>query len=851
MEALQTVAQVTLEQLPSSAVSEPIPGDFENVGPFYHLKVVASQSTRFSLEIGIPYPSELRGQNLFPAFLLPNNASSEGNSDEGYRWAVEPNFGMDQERVFTSTANGDEDGVIFALLKRKLASQSTTGQTVSSKEIKSVVICDPKGAPINCDEKNIEYAELPGLADKSYFEHIFTMGLESSERPIFKWAVNLVSKTFSDCTSGAQAYYQNGIIYFCVDDNSKKLVSKDHPAIMRHEMFHAVQAVWVKSFAKSIKWIIEATAELSEESPSTLSVSKDLFPRRIELGLTLNDYPNSIEYKTQDFWAYVGKKRSKKLNYLKPLLQSKLRNPLSDTDVNIGYSGGLRAAYWDFVKDQGYERTIDAHNVGSPCILAVNGKLPHLLNGTVVPEATLSMSGPEVNQPYSINSLSTRVIPIRFNNPIEQNVKITITSNSGPDLKYKVYQGTVPAASKPGCENDPEGTVLSNQKAELTKSVTDKTELVVFVANTDFQNPAIFTVTVTPINTTSISLANPYGPLTTDNRLILRGIPGKETTGQLIITNQGDIGSSMQFTTMPIGHQVVDGGVSIAGLRNPGVLDLGTANRQVWAANLFGQSTGVLRHPNDPDPANGVTSVIVPIKATCPANAWGAETSLDIVYSNGLIDDYDTPDDPSDDRPELESTTVYVYLECASKRISGHYFVSWRGDVYQWYLKTFTNVMAPGDYQVRCMPITPELKKEPIVNLNGYFDTKNRVVTETGQVWRPGIYDLEVTGEFIQPSQLLADTGETLTSPSVSGQTANKYQRRQSTYPSQSGQVQTNDSIGTSITIDEHGELWGSGRDDYGVASGSGKEYSGYKYLETKVKIPGPRDIVEVEWDGL
>jgi hypothetical protein len=82
-----------------------------------------------------------------------------------------------------------------------------------------------------------------------------------------------------------------------------------------------------------------------------------------------------------------------------------------------------------------------------------------------------------------------------------------------------------------------------------------------------------------------------------------------------------------------------------------------------------------LRHPEDPDTQTGTTTVTLPISATCPSNinfyAYGqadymSDGEIGLVYSTGLIDDYGTPNDTSDDQPELEVLTVPVRLQCTA-----------------------------------------------------------------------------------------------------------------------------------------------------------------------------------------
>jgi hypothetical protein len=350
---------------------------------------------------------------------------------------------------------------------------------------------------------------------------------------------------------------------------------------MRHEMFHAVQFHWIQN-VPTPKWITEGTAQLAVESAVNLAVSKDVYPRNVNSRLTKSEYSSNLEYKTQDFWGYVGKKRNAGLIYLKPLLQSGLKKPILDADTNIGYAGGLRSAYWDFVKDHGYERTIDIHEIGSPCRLAVFGGSAFVLNGTVVPEATINLGSSTVTSgPYTTEQLATRVIPIRFTNTDTRSVKVTLESKTGPALNYKVYEGTVPTSTT-DCTNDPEGIVASGQTRIIPRveassgkaedplfPVNNKTELVIFVANTDFATASSFTVKVEAVGKPGMNIIPP-APLSI--------AVGSSRSGAFTVSNTGDIGSTLEY-------QVYNA--------TQGSLDLASVNNRVSTATL--RSTGIAK----------------------------------------------------------------------------------------------------------------------------------------------------------------------------------------------------------------------------------------------------------------
>jgi hypothetical protein len=369
------------------------------------------------------------------------------------------------------------------------------------------------------------------------------------------------------------------------------------------------------------------------------------------------------------------------------LLQSGLKKPILDADTNIGYAGRLRSAYWDFVKDHGYERTIDIHEIGSPCRLAVFGGSAFVLNGTVVPEATINLGSSTVTSgPYTTEQLATRVIPIRFSNPDAKTVKVTLeaTTATTTPLNYKIYEGTVPT-TQTDCTNDPEGTFQNGTKAEILETVSNKTELVIFVANTDFATASSFTVKVEESTTKPVvKQLTPTGPQNViDNPVILIGIQGQTVTNTLTLTNEGSTASIMDYTMYPIGQGVEDGSISSLGVRKKvrakGIgktsirapIVTGTASNLIYSSSLSSPKSGRIRNVNNLDAVGIDDKFEFVVSAKCPTPVTAATSTIyegvEYTYTTGLTDDYGTPNDPSDDRPELEVGWIPIQLECAPK----------------------------------------------------------------------------------------------------------------------------------------------------------------------------------------
>jgi hypothetical protein len=195
-----------------------------------------------------------------------------------------------------------------------------------------------------------------------------------------------------------------------------------------------------------------------------------------------------------------------------------------------------------------------------------------------VPEATINLGSSTVTSvPYTTEQLATRVIPIRFTNTDSRSVKVTLeaTTPTATPLNYKIYEGTVPT-SQTDCTNDPEGTFQNGTKAEILETVTNKTELVVFVANTDFATASSFTVKVeAPDNSTAPHIN--FNPVPIQKTLEFKGTTSVSV--DLGNTGNGDLTYSYEYvpeattpsTVSPgtwLGVSVSDGGLASASARS-------------------------------------------------------------------------------------------------------------------------------------------------------------------------------------------------------------------------------------------------------------------------------------------
>lgn len=143
---------------------------------------------------------------------------------------------------------------------------------------------------------------------------------------------------------------------------------------IRHEYFHATQYAYeavLENATTREGWFIEGQATASQQSESILTRDSARGLRDVDKSLRGN---NGV-YRAQDFWLYVGKKLNADLTFLIPIFDY----PPNAEGVNAAILEeyprlqNLPSLYWDWVKNQTFEKVIDLDILGVPCTLSITG----------------------------------------------------------------------------------------------------------------------------------------------------------------------------------------------------------------------------------------------------------------------------------------------------------------------------------------------------------------------------------------------------------------------------------------------------------------------------------------------
>jgi hypothetical protein len=270
---------------------------------------------------------------------------------------------------------------------------------------------------------------------------------------IFNWDTAYIEPpTSSGCavTEGSYAGYYaptDQRLVICFDPNTAP--TDFHFRTLTHELFHAVEFAYDDVLSdwkngQSEDWITEGAASASEESwdQSDLKRSPD-FPdlRYVDVAFFEDCCIYELQpYHAQDFWVFVGQKYDFDLHYLAGIFDNGA-DP-SAVDSGMPASAPLREAYWEWVKNQTFEKAIDFDGyLTDECVYQEDAvenlevyEYPEHNNGQTYPVGHLA-------------PLHSQVIEVEFGFQVNGSAGVTETMNSGDDdtyLRVKLYENEDP-----------------------------------------------------------------------------------------------------------------------------------------------------------------------------------------------------------------------------------------------------------------------------------------------------------------------------------------------------------------------------------------------------------------------
>ncbi len=342
------------------------------------------------LLVGFPVPPGADSAHLALGVLSPLN----GQSDEQVWDFLDGLYDADQGLFLTTLPFLHAKGDTFVLAEApdfdsppNGARLQAAGTRVGAFTVSCRVFYTPECIPETEKEvaqdldliyqrmtKAFHFTDLPRL--RSPFSHIVLKGEPPSLAGVQGYETYIVPQTYRRCEHAAGLYRQDtGILYLCYSAAQGIL-----PQILIHEYFHSVQFAYPNVLNSNTEdRIIEGTAKVAEDSyfldGDMSRTDNGGWEKLHTVDSTLNAGVSTDgtfeEYDAQDFWAYVGQRFQRGLDYLEPILEeggATTDGIAAALKSEFGLSFG--DIYWGWVKNQVIEKVYKlGGGLGDPCKL--------------------------------------------------------------------------------------------------------------------------------------------------------------------------------------------------------------------------------------------------------------------------------------------------------------------------------------------------------------------------------------------------------------------------------------------------------------------------------------------------
>ncbi|MCH8529733.1 MAG: hypothetical protein LAT65_02665 [Saccharospirillum sp.] len=320
----------------------------------------------------------------------------------------------------------------------------------------------------------------------------------------FSWSISYVPGPYqiqlrprSKEDAGGMYSSSSGRVWIAIGTDG---VTEDRRRIVRHEYIHATQYAGFDGFASTedwlaSRWVIEGQAVVAETSFTAIE-RRNRDPRVVDTTLERSYWTGSefgpgpaSEYMAQDLWWYLVQRFNADISLLQPFMDrglaatdvhATLRAEYPDDFGSSGPLGGLPQAYWDWVKNQVFEKGVpmDDSRFGDTCAFTLPAATPSALTYTPFGEnGTVSRTLPP---------LTAEVVQVMLPSGDGWLDTLRVDSNSGY-VRSTIYQASGSGGTQ-GCI----GQGDSNSRT-LMASDSAQTYYVV-IANTSMNNENSFTV---------------------------------------------------------------------------------------------------------------------------------------------------------------------------------------------------------------------------------------------------------------------------------------------------------------------------------------------------------------------
>lgn len=410
--ALEEPVWIIIEPTDDPTARVPLPGGAVARSPAY--RVTASEAVGVSpatpLLVILPVPAGADRDGLALAVLEDEATFAPPDDDGDLRpeW-VFVDAVVDGDVLVAPVLALDPDGWTAILVEHPAfdSRQVSDGTDVRRLDTAFEGVCDPgfDDAPETCTATdrdlaasmlNVAFDDLTALGftddprllrGPSTVEVAWSGGIPTiTQFTPGPYQIALRAASTIDSNAGGMFSTATGRIWISIGTSG---VTESRRQTVRHEYVHATQYGYDPVFASGewlpSRWVIEGQAVVMESSFATLQRANraardvDTTLRRSRWNGTAFEDPPSSEYEAQDFWFYLAQRFDRGIDFLVPFMEAGmraidvdgvLRSEFPEAFGSTGSSGGLPHAYWQWVRNQVFEKEVDmtsAFRFGPPC----------------------------------------------------------------------------------------------------------------------------------------------------------------------------------------------------------------------------------------------------------------------------------------------------------------------------------------------------------------------------------------------------------------------------------------------------------------------------------------------------
>ena len=500
--ALSEPIGISIETASDPTDDTPIPDGYQQVGDY--ISIASSTDIELPTEhdgmVGLPVPESVNPDDLIVLALVPPELmlmhAENPHALTTPEW-IPVIGGYDHETgMFAVTAGAfSSSGIIYSLAihphdelrslidsERHEAAGAPTASLQDNDERDFLVICASNfDDPADCTDQHRE--DTRDVLNHAADIWVDDIGFREPRLQL-AGALNLCSFYGGDCQSDFNVYWlynndhddcedrtgtytqftKRAMTCITIDDSGSDNIRE---STTRHELFHAIQRAnfSTRAVSRSINnWMIEGTASATQVSPPNIQRA-NRHPMSVDIPIIDDE---NVWYMAQDFWVYLAEAYPLNLNdTLIELFNEGApvkggNDPMSPIgEDHLGPIAGappISDAYWEFVKNQAFEKQVELPGSTYDDVLVPGGNSCEFypssygaewdddgdFEGYSNPDSMSISIDPEMNDPVTaqlpetIHRLSSQILQIQLQ-PTDYVYMTTIDAGNQEDLQYKIY----------------------------------------------------------------------------------------------------------------------------------------------------------------------------------------------------------------------------------------------------------------------------------------------------------------------------------------------------------------------------------------------------------------------------